>query len=64
LKVKKEEFSICSEEVVRERERIIQYKRDLLSKSVIRKNLERKVRSVMTQPKTAKSLFIFIFIFI
>ena len=64
MKVKKEEFSICSEEVVRERERIIQYKRDLLSKSVIRKNLERKVRSVMTQPKTAKSLFIFIFIFI
>jgi len=48
LKVKKEEFSICSEEVVRERERIIQYKRDLLSKSMIRKNLERKVRSVIT----------------
>jgi len=43
LKVEKEKFSICSKGVVREGEGIIQYKKDLFSKSVIKRNLERKV---------------------
>jgi len=44
LKVKREEFSICSKGVVSKGKGVIQCKKDLLCKSTIRRNLE-KVRS-------------------